>query len=110
MTFRLLKPVRKNNPVLSHIREEFSRIIKKVLGQKALLFIQQNGSGNLDFEAHYTVSDKITGPTAESEGTSYEKMLCIAFDLAILNHYHGNGFYRFVYHDGIFEGFDNRKK
>lgn len=106
----LTTEVRRDNHSLTQIREEFSRVIKKTLNQTALLFINQNDSGNLDFEAHFTVSDKVTSPTAESEGTSYKKMLCIAFDLAVLNYYKNSNFYHFVYHDGIFEGFDNRKK
>ena len=34
----------------------------------------------------------------------------MAFDLALLIHYSQNSFFRFVYHDGIIEGLDNRIK
>jgi len=34
----------------------------------------------------------------------------MAFDLALLIHYSKNSFFRFVYHDGIIEGLDNRIK
>ena len=37
-------------------------------------------------------------------------MLCAAFDLAVLATYSSKSFYQFVYHDGILEGLDNRKK
>lgn len=102
--------LKKENVVLSTVRLEFSRIIKHVLNLPALLYIQQNSEGNLEFEAQYTVSDKATSPTAESNGTTYKKMLCVAFDLALLNHNKNSKFYHFVYHDGVFEGLDNRKK
>ena len=34
----------------------------------------------------------------------------MAFDLSLLIHYSKDSFYRFVYHDGILEGLDNRIK
>ena len=36
--------------------------------------------------------------------------MCACFDLALLSSHSDHCFYRFVYHDGIFEGLDNRKK
>ena len=39
--------------------------------------------------------------TSEGKGTSYKKMLCAAFDMAVLETYADKSFYRFVYHDGI---------
>ena len=37
-------------------------------------------------------------------------MLCILFDLAVLKAYSKKAFFRFVYHDGILETMDDRKK
>ena len=36
--------------------------------------------------------------------------MCIAFDLALLRAHSGSGFPSFVYHDGVFESLDWRKK
>jgi uncharacterized protein YydD (DUF2326 family) len=36
--------------------------------------------------------------------------LCALFDIAILRTYADQAFYHFVYHDGIFEGLDTRKR
>ena len=36
--------------------------------------------------------------------------MCAAFDLSVLAAYSNKSFFRFVYHDGILEGIDNRKK
>jgi uncharacterized protein YydD (DUF2326 family) len=41
---------------------------------------------------------------------TYRKLLCIAFDLAILRAHLDDKFSRFVYHDGVFESLDDRKK
>ncbi|HKQ82252.1 MAG TPA: DUF2326 domain-containing protein, partial [Steroidobacteraceae bacterium] len=38
------------------------------------------------------------------------KLLCIAFDLAVLRAHLDDRFPRFVYHDGVFEALDDRKK
>ena len=48
--------------------------------------------------------------SSQSEGTSYKKVLCALFDLAILRTYSNESFYHFVYHDGILEGLDVRKR
>ena len=37
-------------------------------------------------------------------------MLCVAFDIALLVSYSSHSFYRFVYHDGVLEGLDDRVK
>ena len=36
--------------------------------------------------------------------------MCVLFDLALLKVYENTPFFRFVYHDGIFEALDDRKK
>jgi uncharacterized protein YydD (DUF2326 family) len=48
--------------------------------------------------------------TSQSEGTSYKKLLCVLVDLSILKVYAKDDFFHFVYHDGVFEGLDNRKR
>jgi len=51
-------------------------------------------------------------PSADDliEGTSYKKLVCALFDLALLKVYEDAPFFHFVYHDGILEGLDDRKK
>ena len=48
--------------------------------------------------------------TAEGYGDTYKKILCAAFDLAVIATYSNCSYFKFVYHDGILEGLDNRKK
>ena len=36
--------------------------------------------------------------------------MCVAFDIALLVSYSSHSFYRFVYHDGVLEGLDDRVK
>ncbi len=71
--------------------------------------MRQNGQGNIEFKVEVTKDNEVD-ITAEGKGNTYQKMLCISFDLAVLVAYHKNSFYRFVYHDGALEGLDNRKK
>jgi uncharacterized protein YydD (DUF2326 family) len=47
---------------------------------------------------------------SEADGTSYKKLLCVAFDLAIVRAHLEGAFPRFVFHDGIFELLDPRPK
>src|SRR5207245_1284210 len=43
-------------------------------------------------------------------GFSYGRLLCIAFDLAIMRAYISEPFPHFVFHDGLLETLDDRKK
>ncbi len=40
----------------------------------------------------------------------FKKLLCVLFDLALLKVYENASFFHFVYHDGVFEALDDRKK
>jgi uncharacterized protein YydD (DUF2326 family) len=93
----------------STIKRCFNEIFRTVFGVSALLYVRTNKTGNVDF---YTdvAPDETAEATAEGYGNTYNKMLCVAFDLAVLATYSSRSFFRFVYHDGIFEGLDNRKK
>lgn len=98
-----------DNQYYIEIKKLFYNIFKYVFNAPAIIFMGQNGQGNIDFKVDVTKENEID-ITAEGEGNSYRKMLCISFDLAVLVAYHKNSFYRFVYHDGALEGLDNRKK
>ncbi len=106
----LRRDVESGNNTLTNIRSFFREIISQVLGAGALLYVETNNENNIDFFANYTRDNDPTSPTSEGEGTSYHKFLCAFFDLAVLRCYKDSNFYHFVYHDGILEGLDNRKK
>ncbi len=93
----------------AEINKIFNKILTDIVGTNALLSIKQNKQGNLEFTADY-VNPVNSTSTSESEGTSYKKLLCMAFDLSLLIYYCKNSFFRFVYHDGILEGLDDRIK
>ena len=80
------------------------------LSVSAVLATRVNNEGNLDFQTKIVEERDANRETAEAEGTSYRKALCVCIDLAMLVTKAKAGFYRFVYHDGVFEGFDNRRK
>lgn len=91
------------------IKKCFNEIFRTVFGVSALLYVRTNKTGNVDFNTD-VAPDENADATAEGSGNTYNKMLCVAFDLAILATYSSKYFFRFVYHDGVFEGLDNRKK
>lgn len=94
--------------LFSSIRLFFSEIVEDVIDRKALLSVSPNQSGNLEFKAE--ILDESGNATSADLGHTYRKLLCIAFDLAILRAHLGDKFPRFVYHDGAFESLDDRKK
>ena len=68
--------------LFSRIRLFFNEIVEDVIDQKALLNVVVNQKGHLDFRAE--LLDEAGIATSADRGFSYKKLLCIAFDLAVL--------------------------
>ncbi|MCD8455595.1 DUF2326 domain-containing protein [Xylella taiwanensis] len=94
--------------VFSSIRFFFKEIVEEVIDCRASLSVTINKRGHLEFNAH--ILDAAGQATSADLGYTYRRLLCMAFDLAILRAYSNDRFPRFVYHDGVFESLDNRKK
>lgn len=86
-----------------NIRKTFSEIAKKVLNENALIIIKPNANYNIDFKPEFPNS-------AKDDGATYYKILCVAFDLAVLINYREKSHFRFVYHDDVISGDDNGVK
>lgn len=94
--------------LFSSIRQYFSEIVEDVTAHKALLSVYANKEGHLELRAE--VLDDAGKATSADLGHTYRKLLCIAFDLAVLRTHLDLKFPRFVFHDGVFESLDDRKK
>lgn len=92
----------------STLRRHFGDIIREVLNQQAVLTLRMNNSGGVEFNAEFVDDSGLA--TSGDRGTSYKKLLCIAFDLALLRTYLDVPFPRFVYHDGALEQLEPRKR
>lgn len=99
---------RDKSSLYSTIRIYFSEIVEAVISHQALLTATPNQSGHLEFKAE--ILDDEGKATSANLGHTYKKLLCIAFDLAVLRAHLDEKFPRFVYHDGVFESLDDRKK
>lgn len=93
----------------SSINKIFNSIIKEVIDTNALISLKLNNQGNIEFNADYQNKTDLL-QTSEAQGTTYKKLLCVAFDMSLLVNYSNNSFYKFAYHDGILEGLDDRIK
>jgi uncharacterized protein YydD (DUF2326 family) len=96
------------NSMFSSIRLFFNDIVEDVIARKALLSVSPNQLGHLEFKAE--ILDDSGNATSADLGHTYRKLLCIAFDLAVLRAHLDTKFPRFVFHDGVFESLDDRKK
>ncbi len=94
--------------LFSTIRIFFNEIVEEVIDMNAILSVSINNSGHLEFKAE--ILDKSGNATSADMGHTYRKLLCVAFDLAITRAYLDKKFPHFIYHDGVFESLDNRKK
>lgn len=92
----------------SRIRLFFSEVVEDVLSRKALLNVFPNKLGHLEFQAE--ILDESGNATSAADGFTYRKLLCVAFDLAVLRGHLDDRFPRFAYHDGVLESLDDRKK
>lgn len=90
------------------IRLYFSEIVEEVINRKAVLIVSPNQAGHLEFKAE--ILDEAGNVTSADDGHTYRKLLCISFDMAVLRAHISDKFPRFVYHDGVFESLDDRKK
>ena len=93
----------------AEIRKVFNRIIGDVLSTNGLISVVMNKAGNVEFAGDIQ-NPKSLAVTDESGGTTYKKLMCMAFDIAILIVYSKASFYRFVYHDGALETVEDRKR
>lgn len=103
----LKKEILKQNH--KHIRKLFNEFTMKVLNTPAILSVKSNKSNNIEFEAEYQNQEELIR-TDLARGNTYKKILCAAFDTALLQFYSQNSFYKFVYHDGVLDSLDIRKK
>nr|WP_294564569.1 DUF2326 domain-containing protein [uncultured Rhodopila sp.] len=87
----------------------FNGYCQRVLNLEGLFYFEVNKSDNLDYVVGLSLPGQ-SGPSSQSKGTSFKKMVCALFDLALLKVYEDLLFFHFVYHDGILEGLDNRQK
>lgn len=108
---KLNKAIVKQSLIYKNIVKDFTEMAKKVFNKLVILSTRINQKGNLEFDISFKDNDSLLGKdTSESDGNTYKKILCVLFDLAILRQYYNQGFYHFVYHDGIFEALEPRKK
>lgn len=103
--------IKNNSEIYEEIRITYNELVRNVIDKNAELNIELNKKNNITFSESITESiGKEKKKTSQSEGTSYKQILCACFDLAILKTYYNKKFYHFVYHDGVLERLDDRKK
>lgn len=93
----------------AEIRKVFNGIIGEVLNTNGLIAVTMNKEGNVEFHG-YIQNSKSLVITDEAAGTTYKKLMCMAFDISIMIVYSKSSFYRFVYHDGALEAVEDRRK
>lgn len=97
-----------NNERYSDIRAKFSSFYKRIMDEDARISWKINTNNNVDFIPPKVHSKGlINKETAKDEGNTYKKILCVAFDLAVLCAYNQESYFRFVYHDDVLSQQDN---
>ncbi|MEN3930448.1 DUF2326 domain-containing protein [Microvirga sp. W0021] len=96
------------------IYERFTRIFneycQRVLNHDGIFYFRVNSNNNLDYEISLGLTGQKGVASSQGDGTSFKKLTCALFDLALLRVYEDIPFFHFVYHDGILEALDDRVK
>jgi uncharacterized protein YydD (DUF2326 family) len=102
--------VARPTPVFERFSAVFNSYCQRVLNHDGIFFFRVNANNNFDYQIGLQLIGQAAATSSLSEGTSYKKLVCALFDLALLKVYEDSPFFHFVYHDGIFEALDDRKK
>jgi uncharacterized protein YydD (DUF2326 family) len=102
--------VARPSTIFERFATTFNSYCIRVLNHEGLFYFRVNSSDNFDYSIGLSLPGKTGVVSSQSEGTSYKKLICTLFDLALLKVYETMPFFRFVYHDGVLEGLDDRKK
>jgi uncharacterized protein YydD (DUF2326 family) len=96
------------NQLYGGIRKNFASFFEEIMNEKATISWELNDEHNVKFNPPKVIGGKKgQNNTLKDEGTTYKKILCIVFDLAILVAYKNQKYYRFVYHDDALSQQDN---
>lgn len=96
-----------NNDLFDALKMIFKYIINYILSKNAIIYLKMNKNDNVEFVTEFLNKDV---ETSESEGNTYKKILCAAWDLSLIISHLPNNFINFVYHDGVLESLEERKK
>jgi uncharacterized protein YydD (DUF2326 family) len=96
--------------VYERFTRTFNEYCQKVLNHEGLFYFYVNSNNNLDYNISLGLAGQKGIASSQGDGTSYKKLVCALFDLALLRVYEEMPFFHFVYHDGMLEALDNRKK
>jgi uncharacterized protein YydD (DUF2326 family) len=88
----------------------FNSYCQRVLNHDGIFYFFVNSSNNFDYTIGLSLVGQAGKTSSLSAGNTYRKLLCVLFDLALLKVYEAMPFFHFVYHDGVFEALDDRKK
>ena len=98
------KSKRISNKTLEDVGTIFSSLVKRCVELNAYLYVEINNVGNPEFKTG------LHDHTSQDEGESYRQIISSCFDVSILSYYSDISFYRFAYHDGIFESINDSLK
>ena len=102
--------VARPTPIFERFSKTFNAYCQRVLNHEGIFYFEVNSSGNFDYKIGLGLAGQVGQASGQGDGTSYKKLVCALFDLALLKVYENALFFHFVYHDGVFEALDDRKK
>lgn len=108
LSISIKESIDSDNSDYREIRRLFQEIYKNTFEYTALLVVEPNTVGNVNFTTSVlNASQNLTG---KGDGYTSTKVLCASFILSVLIHYADQSFFRFSYHDGLLESWGDTHK
>lgn len=86
----------------------FHELVRDILGREVKLTFDVNSKGNVYFR--YEFKDGEGENLMFDKGTTYKKILCVCFDIALVLKYSTKNHFNFVAHDGVWDTFGDTLK
>lgn len=96
------------NSTYAAVQDAFNEFISNVINKQSRIDVSSNSQGNYEFKVQ--ILNDLGDETCESDGNTYKKLLCIAFDVALIRSHLNIRYPHFVFHDGVFEAVDDKCK
>jgi len=88
--------VAKPTTIYESFRRVFNGYCQRVLSHEGIFYFYVNTNGNFDYTIGLGLPGQAGKTSSQGEGTSYKKLVCALFDLALLKVYEDVGFFHFV--------------
>lgn len=92
------------------VNSTYRDLSQKIINKSATIKTGLNNNNNITFDSSILSWGWWFSSTSEWDGSTYKKLLIALFDITMVLTHINTSFFRFIYHDAIFDGMDSNRK